>query len=203
MALKTQQGIVIYSDYILNGEKLQALIQNITNECISIYIPIENIKIDAGIELFINFWDDTATYEFKSRALTTKLEHASNLNITRPSTLTKIFNRIHPRIKVNLQGAIYDYEGINRFSCNIIDLSAGGSLITAPIEKKIGEVIKLTFILPNGDQFEDVNVKIMWKKKGQDVLFNYGLEFQHLSEIRRKKIIYYINQELAKKQLNK
>ena len=198
MALKTQQGIIIYSKDILGGENLQALIQKITSEFITIDIPINNITIEKGVELFINFWDEQATYEFQSKALTSKNTSESTINIARPTTLKKIFNRTYPRIILKMPAAIYDYEGINRVQCVIIDISAGGAMVTAKAGRKNGDVIKLAFTLPNNEFFEDVVGKIMWIKSINEVISKYGIEFQLFSEIRRKKIIKFINNELAK-----
>ncbi len=198
MALKTQQGIIIYSKNILEGENLQALIQKITPEYMTIDIPINNITIEKGTELFINFWDEQATYEFQSKVLTFKSTSESTINITRPTTLKKIFNRTYPRIVLKTPAAIYDYEGINRVQCIIIDISAGGTMVTAKAGRKNGDIIKLAFTLPNNELFEDVVGKIMWVKSINEVISKYGIEFQLFSEIRRKKIIKFINNELAK-----
>ncbi|MBU1077391.1 MAG: PilZ domain-containing protein [Spirochaetes bacterium] len=197
MGLKTQQGIVIYSDKILNGEKLQALIQKITPECITIYIPINNIIIEKNTILFINFWDDQATYEFKSVALNSKQNKENLLDISRPTTLKKIFNRSFPRINAKITAAIYDFEGINRTQCIIADLSAGGAMVTAKIGRKQGDLVKLAFSLPNEKLMEDVPGKIVWIKPEDRSFSNYGIQFQ-LSEIRRKILIKFINEELKK-----
>lgn len=198
MGLKTQQGIVIYSPTLLNGEKLQALIQNINPDYITIYIPIGNITIKKGTSVFINFWDETATYEFQSVTLSDMNIEEHYINITKPVTLTKIFHRAHPRITLNSACAMYDFEGINRIHGVLVDLSAGGAQVLAKKGRKEGMGVKLAFAFPNGEMMEDVGGKIMWVKDKDKFLTYYGIQFDLISEIRRKKIIAYINEELAK-----
>ncbi len=197
MALKTQQGIVIYSPAILGGEKFQGLIKQITPDHITIIIPINNISIDAGIDLFVNFWDNKATYEFESKSLTSKGPTENIMNIARPVTLQRVINRSFPRIVIKVAGRIFDHDGFHPKQCLIYDISGGGALITAMVNNKVGDLIKISFVLPGGEQFEQVGASITWKKHGKDNLLNYGIEFDKLSEIRRQKIIAFINSRIA------
>ncbi len=198
MALKTQQGIVIYSPAIIQGEKLQALIKQITPEYITIIIPINNITIEKGVDIFINFWDNQATYEFKSKSLSSKGPAENLLNIARPTTLTKVFNRSFPRVVIKTGGQIFDCQGLKSHQCLIYDISGGGVLLTSITNKKTGDMVKLSFSLPDGEIYEQVGGIIVWKKEKKEHLFTYGIEFDKLSEIRRQKIITFINSEIVK-----
>ncbi|MDD5066416.1 MAG: PilZ domain-containing protein [bacterium] len=200
MGLTLQQGIIIFSPEILKGEKLQALIKDITPDYLTIYIPFNNLEIKANTALTVLFWDEKANYEFKSMSLTTKKITEQVLNIMRPSTITRSINRAYPRVVLNCTGEIYDPENINRNKCVILDISASGAMIATKADRKVTELVKLSFILPDGEIFEDVKGQIMWMKlSGEgEGHFNYGVQFQALSEIRKNKIIKFVNSELRK-----
>lgn len=198
MGLTPQQGIIIYSQDIQLGEKLQALIKDITPSYITIAIPFRNLEIPAGTPLTVQFWDEKANYAFRTRALSAKGVNETDLNIARPATITKTINRAYPRVNVSLMGDIYDPENINRNKCTLLDISASGALVSTKAERKTNELVKLSFILPDGEIFEDVNGQIMWMKKNRDGTSNYGIQFQALSEIRRNKIIKFVNAELKR-----
>ena len=191
MALKTQQGIIFYSPDILNGEKFQGLIKDIKPDYLTITIPIGNIAVNQGIDVFVNFWDEQATYEFKSKSLNSKTGTEDILKIAKPTTLTKLINRSHPRIVVNIEGTIHDYYGLKSTKCLIVDISGGGVLVTAWSGRKANSMVKLVFTLPNGEKIEELSGKICWAKSIDNSLSNYGIEFQNISEIRRKKIITF------------
>lgn len=201
MGLNAQQGIVFYSPQILDGEKLQGLIQKITPEFMSIIIPIGNITIDEGTGIYINFWDNNATYEFKSTALSTKNANENQLNITKPTTIAKIINRGFPRVDMKIRGEIQDFDNFQCFPCTIIDMSGGGLLVTTGINRENNSIMKFNFNLSNDEhdeQFIGVNGKIVWKKELDQRSFQYGIEFEKLSEIRRQKIISFVNEKIIK-----
>lgn len=198
MGLTPQQGIIIFSPEIQLGEKLQALIKDITPSYITIFIPFRDLEIPVNTTLTVQFWDEKANYAFRTRALTAKGINETELNIARPATITKTINRAYPRVPVSLMGDIYDPENINRNKCTLLDISASGALVSTKAERKPNELVKLSFILPNGEIFEDVNGQIMWMKKNKDGTNNFGIQFQALSEIRRNKIIKFVNTELKR-----
>lgn len=197
MGLQTQQGIVIYSQDILQGEKLQALITEITLEYITIYVPIDSLVIFEGAELYVNFWDANATYEFKTKALTSKKINDSTLNISRPETLIRVVNRSYPRIVIKREATLFDYSDHNKEQCILVDISATGAMITTRTKRKKGDLIKISFWLTENEFFELVAAKIIWQKKINNQLSDYGIEFQNLSEIRKQKLIRMIDEKIA------
>jgi len=203
MPLRTQQGIVFYSPNIINGEKFQGLIKEITPEYITIIIPIGKIPIKKGEEIYVNFWDNYATYEFKTFSLNDKSPEENTLKIAKPTTLVKIINRSFPRVVVKIPAELADENGFNKEKCIIIDISGGGVLITAKKGRKVGDIVKLNFSLPNNENFPDVSGKIVWTKPLNDILNKYGIEFFNLSEIRRQKIITFVNKTIIEKKHEK
>ncbi|MBN1899504.1 MAG: PilZ domain-containing protein [Spirochaetes bacterium] len=199
MGLKAQQGIVLSSKKILNGQNLQALIKEISPDSLTLFIPLDNITIPKGTELTISFWDETANYEFNTKALTAKENKDTLIKIAKPTTLKKIIKRNFPRVVVKIEGVIYTYEGIEREKCIIVDVSAGGALVATKTGKKIGEVVKMSFTLPGGEIFEDVAGKIVWMKELNQALTNYGIQFLAISEIRKQKLVAFVNHCILKK----
>ena len=197
MSLKTQQGIVLFSPDILQGEKFQGLIKQITPDNITIIIPMGNIAIDSGIDIFVSFWDNHATYEFKTKSLSSKSITENILNIARPTTITKVLNRSFPRVVIKIAGKMLEEDSLKYHWCLIVDISGCGVLVTSKVNKKVNEMVKLSFLLPNGENFEDVTGMITWKKQVDEALFSYGIEFKFFSEIRRKKIIAFVDEEIT------
>lgn len=200
MKLEKHQGLIIYSESILSCEKLQALIHNITEDYITIYIPVSHVNIKEGTDLKVNFWDENATYEFDSITFS-PLSSSSTINIARPKALRKIINRAYPRVAVKIKGFIFDLDHKKESKCLILNISAGGVLVSSAAGRSVNDNIKLNFTLPNGTDFLDVAGEIIWAKNIKDGTSHahYGIKFQFLSQIRRRKLVKFVNSKITEK----
>ncbi len=191
MGLKVQQSIVFSSPAIMNGEKLQALIEGIATDGITLNVPWENISIPEKTDVTISFWDEHSTYEFTSKTLKPKTVDQTSLLISKPISLTRVINRSYKRVTINLKTDVSFVDDFNKEPCILIDISAGGASMQGQSIYKPNDLIKLTFHLPDGEFYEDLSAKVVWQKDLGGGLSYYGLQFENISNIRRQKLLNF------------
>lgn len=197
-ALKAKEGILIYSPDVLQGQKVQAIIVEILEKEITVFVSITDLVIKKGTILFACFSDHNADYEFQTLCLEDKHKDENIIHISKPITLKKLLHRKHPRLIINVPGFIHDYLQKNPLPCTVIDISLGGALISVKSQHKKNELIKLSFTVPNSESFKFLDAVIVWGSKAGLVLSKYGLQFQNLSEANRIKLMQLINSKMIK-----
>jgi len=196
MALQLKQSVIITSKDIFAGAKLQAIIQEIVPDHITLHIPLENLEIALNTDLIVSFWDEHSTYEFQSRTVTRKSPDLMSVQITRPSMLTKTVNRSFPRATLNATGSLQKEDEREKEKCQILDVSVGGARIQAQAAFNVQNHIKINLDIP-GKNFYNLPGVIVWKKDLAGGVAEYGVQFGHISIIRRNELSAYIQSKLS------
>jgi c-di-GMP-binding flagellar brake protein YcgR len=193
MPLRVKQGVTLFSPDLMGGEKLQALIHEITPDHIVLHIPFENIGLAKDLDIIIGFWDDNASYEFPSRTLSTKDPGNTLVAVTRPTVLSKKINRVYSRVDLNSEGEIWKDNEKETHTCLVKDLSAGGARITAQSMLAVQDAILID--IPTKEKvFAGLSGRIVWKRdiQGQPGVSEYGIQFEKISQIRRNELDSFI-----------
>jgi len=204
MAFGIQHGVLFSSPDIQNGKKIQAVIKSLQSDTITLVVKEKDIVIEPAMDITVYFQDQNATYFFETKAVTPKTTDGESFNIMRPSVINKSFNRTFPRVVVDIPVQIgqMDKRDVVKIKGKILDISGGGVLLQTVPSWNVGDLFKMTFELKfdeGTEKMEDVTGLVMWKKIIDNQTCRYGVEFNVLSEIRRNRIIAYVNAERKKR----
>ena len=188
-----QQGIVLHSREILKDQRFQALIRSINPSDIELHVPLENLEVPMGTSLTVEFWDKNSTYEFETHAVQTKELVGKSLYIEKPQEIRKLVNRGYARVRIRLDCRYEHWERPGLIRALLLDISGGGAMLSGTSAFKQGDMLKLSFDLPNGELFENVGCTVMWARKVQENVYVGGVQFATISEIRREKISRFVS----------
>jgi len=192
MALDHKQTIVLSSKIFGKDQKFKAEIQGINADSITVELSSTPVEIPAGTPLSVWFWDEAAIFSFETEALTPKNSIVSRFTIKRPENVKKSFKRNYKRVRIKLQAVIKEVNLPEKENVYITDLSASGAKVVAKSGRSQGGSIKISFTLPDGQEFEEIGCDIMRVTKLKTGLVEYGLEFKVLSKLRQQKIFDFI-----------
>jgi c-di-GMP-binding flagellar brake protein YcgR len=191
--LSVNQQVLLQSDFIIKDKKVPAYIAAIEKDQIALDLKSVPVEIQAGTPITVYFWDDKSIYSFETTTLTPKSRMVTYFNIQPPQNITKSFKRNFQRIDVKMKGMLKDVDGLGRESCFITDLSASGAKTIARTGKKAGHLARISFTLPNGPEFTDIDIVIVRAAATENPrLTEYGFSFSGISRLRQDKLNDFI-----------
>ena len=192
MALDRKQTVVLSSKIFGKDQKFKAVIERIDPDSVSLELSSAPVEIPAGTPLTVWFWDDKAIYSFESEAVTPKSSIVSIFSIKKPGNIQKSFKRNYKRVRIKMQAVLKEMRGLEKETVYITDLSAGGAKAVGKPGRSRGGAAKISFLLPDGQVFDDIGCDIMRATDLPGGLVEYGLEFRVLSKIRQQKLSDFI-----------
>jgi c-di-GMP-binding flagellar brake protein YcgR len=192
MALDKKQTVVLSSKIFGKDQRFKAVIQRVNPDTISLDLTSAPVEIPAGTPLTVWFLDESAIYSFESEAVTPKSSIVSLFSIKKPANIKKSFKRNFKRVRIKLQAVLKEISGPDGETVYITDLSAGGSKAVGKPGRSKGDATKITFLLPDGQIFDDIGCDIIRVTNLGTGLVEYGLAFRVLSKIRQQKLSDFI-----------
>lgn len=197
MGLDARRGVTFSSPEICGGRDVPAIIKAVQKDTLTLLVKEPGVVVETASDLTVRFEDGGAEYRFETKAVTAKPADAEEFNILRPTVISRAVKRSHKRVPVDIPVEIgeADRRELVRQRGRILDLSGGGALVEAAPGRNVGDVLKLNFVLPNGERMDEVAALVMWMKPVGDHVCRYGLAFHALSEIRRGRLVAFVEAE--------
>jgi c-di-GMP-binding flagellar brake protein YcgR len=191
MALTRSQTVLI-ADSTDKEKKYKAVIHNIGDDAISLDLSSAPVEFASGTAVTVWFWDDHAIYFFDTFVEQAKQRVSALFSVRKPKKIRKSFKRGYKRIKVRITATVKDFHGMNPESATITDLSAGGARVLAREGRVKGDAFKISFVLPDGQPFDDISCDVLRVFKTETGPTDYGVEFKSFSRIRQEKLSDFI-----------
>lgn len=204
-------GQKIQLELAINNETRQYLsqIEGYSNDdTIEILTPISQNRLvylpnDTTLKVIIFKGD--AVFDFKAKVIEKKLGTIPTVKLQIVSGLNKTQRRNYFRLKVikDMEARLVENLKENKFGekfkGNMLDISAGGVLMIASKELQEGDIVEFALPLSSGK-----NIILFGKivRKSYTVnakyKYEYGLQFENISEFERNEITKYIFEEQRK-----
>ncbi|EGO65471.1 flagellar brake protein [Acetonema longum] len=192
--LKINQGLEIYLDPDMTGDKYLSQIAAAMPEFIILTLPVrgrEPILLQPESRIYCRVVMDDVPYVFSSWVLandeTRRLTH-----IAAPESFIKHQMRQFVRVETCLPVAVEEPESKQDFPGYIIqNISGGGTGLLGHQALALNETYYLTFDLPDAGQMR-ILARVLRSSGDETNRVKIGLEFVGLSETNRNKIMKYI-----------
>lgn len=168
--------------------KYRAVIHDLRRDGIVLDLSSAPVEFPAGTPLTVWFWDHHAVYRFDTVVLQPKMRISALFTVQRPSALRRTIKRRYRRIRLGVEAVLKDSDGTSTLRASLLDLGAGGARILGPPGFAKGDTFRLSFTLPDGQAFDDIDCQILRSKPAEAGRAEYGVSFRDLSGIRQAKL---------------
>jgi c-di-GMP-binding flagellar brake protein YcgR len=192
MSLKVNQSVSFFSRSTLFCESIPAVVKEIRKDSILLISSDKDRFIPLNSEICVFFTDEESSYAFTCKSLVTKETSKAELVISKPDKFIRIKKRGFKRIPLDTDGKVVKAEERNPVSCRIIDVSEGGAKIHAQSFFNIQDFVKLDMEI-SGKTFRNMPGRVRWKKDLSEKTFQYGIEFELVSSVRRNELHCCLN----------
>jgi c-di-GMP-binding flagellar brake protein YcgR len=183
----TGKNVFFYSRSLIFNEKFHGVISKTETDRIILHVPSPDVFIPIGTELTVFFLEKDATYAFTCSTLDSKEHFQEKLEVSKPINFFRLKKRFCARTSLGIIGSIFRNEKRKSEPCRIMDLSETGAKISTLLPLDVQDSVKINVEI-NGKTMSNLPGLVRWKNSSKESFFEYGVEFDLISSVRRKEI---------------